>query len=164
MLLRQLSRFLVAVLPMCAFAACSDQSHRRTSRRKRWSAVREAERGYSRHVHDAVSADAKRPLNNPGRICNRCNRESCPGGSAVFQFCATRGKPAPSAVCNSGSGRWARVGTAGIISGGTEVGHALRVYDPAPQSVGTTIGFRFKYLSDVSGIANGVSAGADHTF
>ena len=26
MLLRQLSRFLVAVLPMCAFAACSDQS------------------------------------------------------------------------------------------------------------------------------------------
>src|SRR4026209_3024370 len=143
MLLRQLSRFLVAVLPMCAFAACSDQSP-------------VAPQGVNGGLQSARPSGGTpgtytmlfRPTPSGLSIIldayvTDATANPALGGSAVFPFCATRGKPAPSAVCNSGSGRWARVGTAGIISGGTEVGHALRVYDPAPQSVGTTIGFRF---------------------
>jgi len=85
-------------------------------------------------------------------------------GTAVFQFCSLGGKPAPSAGCDTGSGHWARWGSGGIIpSPSTLAGHALMTYDLVPPA-GTTIGFRFKYLSDGSGIANGVSAGADHTF
>lgn len=89
-------------------------------------------------------------------------------GSATFQFCAVRNAPRPSADCDSGPGHWVRWGTAGIIPPPSpNVGFALMTYDlvPAP---GTTIGFRFQYKGrfkgESSGIEDGESLPADHTF
>jgi hypothetical protein len=89
-------------------------------------------------------------------------------GTATFQFCALGSTPRPSADCDSGSGHWVRWGSAGIIpSPSTDVGFALMTYDLVP-TPGTTIGFRFRYNGKSrgasSGIANGVSPSADHTF
>ena len=86
------------------------------------------------------------------------------GGSAIFQYCSLQGEPAPSADCDTGSGGWVLWGKAGIIPPPSELaGHASMVYGLVPPS-GTTIGFRFRYIGQGSGIANGVSESADHTF
>ena len=89
-------------------------------------------------------------------------------GTATFQFCALGSTPRPSADCDSGSGHWVRWGSAPIIPPpSTNAGFALMTYDLAP-TPGTTIGFRFRYIGkskgESSGIANGVSPSADHTF
>lgn len=89
-------------------------------------------------------------------------------GTATFQFCARGSTPRPSADCDSGSGHWVRWGSAPVIPPpSTDAGFALMTYDLAP-TPGTTIGFRFRYLGkskgESSGIANGVSPSADHTF
>jgi hypothetical protein len=89
-------------------------------------------------------------------------------GTATFQFCAVGKAPRPRADCDSGSGHWVRWGSASIIPPpATNAGFALMTYDLAPTS-GTTIGFRFRYSGrskgDNSGIADGVSLSADHTF
>ena len=87
-------------------------------------------------------------------------------GTATFQFCAQGKTPRPSADCDAGSGHWVRWGTASIIPS-TNAGFALMTYDLAP-APGTTIGFRFRYSvrfkGESSGIADGVSPSADHTF
>jgi hypothetical protein len=87
-------------------------------------------------------------------------------GTAFFQYCALQQVPAPSAECDSGSGHWVFWVRAGIIHTdppGPNEGHALAVYDLAPPS-GTTIGFRFRYLGQGSGIANETSNSADYTW
>jgi hypothetical protein len=97
------------------------------------------------HVQDAFGVPAER-------------------GTAIFQYCSLHGVSAPSVDCDTGSGNWTLWGRAGIIpSPSPSVGDALMVYDLVPPS-GTTIGFRFRYIGQNSGIANGVSASRDFTF
>jgi hypothetical protein len=85
-------------------------------------------------------------------------------GTAVFQYCRSRGAPAPSAECTSGSGRWAFWGRAGILPDGHQnEGYALMAYHLAP-APGTTIGFRFRYSGQGSGIANGTSLPVDYSW
>ena len=83
-------------------------------------------------------------------------------GIAVFYYCARQGVPAPRGSCLTGSGRWLRYGSAGIIPTGSKQGHALMGYTEAPPS-GTTIGFRFRYTRG-STIANGYSNSANYTW
>jgi hypothetical protein len=83
-------------------------------------------------------------------------------GIAVFYYCSRQGKPTPRAACLTGSGRWVRYGSAGIISTGTKQGHALMGYTEAPPS-GTTIGFRSRYMQG-STIASGYSNSANYTW
>ena len=83
-------------------------------------------------------------------------------GIAVFYYCSRQGNPAPRAACLTGSGRWVRYGSAGIISTGTKQGHALMGYTEAPPS-GTTIGFRSRYMQG-STIASGYSNSANYTW
>jgi hypothetical protein len=84
-------------------------------------------------------------------------------GTAVFQYCRSRGAPAPAAECTSGLGRWAFWGRAGIIADGQFEGYALMAYHLAP-APGTTIGFRFRYSGQGSGIANGTSLPVDFSW
>jgi hypothetical protein len=85
-------------------------------------------------------------------------------GTAVFQFCSLQGNPAPTADCDTGPGNWTHYGMAEIIpSPFPSEGHALLTYNEAP-APGTTIGFRFRYVGQGSGIGNGMSLSADHTF
>jgi hypothetical protein len=90
------------------------------------------------------------------------------GGTATFQMCALQRIPAPSAECSSGSGSWVRVGSAGIIHTdppGSNEGHALFTPDFLAPPSGTTIGFRFKYIGQGTGITNSLSGNtADYTW
>ncbi|MDP9202763.1 MAG: hypothetical protein M3P26_12630 [Gemmatimonadota bacterium] len=78
-------------------------------------------------------------------------------GSVKYEYCWYQGDYAPSSSCDSGSGQWRR--------------HmALRV-DPIGSLVSfgscstpRTIGFRFTYSAQGSGIANGVSQSKDFTW
>lgn len=85
-------------------------------------------------------------------------------GSATFYYCSLQGNPAPSGTCLTGGGRWARYGSAGIIDAGPNQGHALLGFS-ASQPSGTTIGFRFRYSGQGSGIASASSDNvADYTW
>jgi hypothetical protein len=88
-------------------------------------------------------------------------------GAAAFYYCSLQGNPAPSEACLSGSGHWLRYGSAGFIHTdppGPKEGHALLEYTQSPPS-GTTIGFRFRYVGQGSGIANAWSDNvADYTW
>jgi hypothetical protein len=85
------------------------------------------------------------------------------GGTAVFQICLDRGGPTlqmvplPSAECaGGGSGTWVRLGSVGIDPA---TGNARIDFGIAPQF--TTVGFRFRYNAQGSGILNGVSLPLD---
>lgn len=88
-------------------------------------------------------------------------------GSVAFYYCSLQGNPAPSEACLTDSGHWVRYGSAGIIHTdppGPKEGHALLGYTESPPS-GTTIGFRFRYIGQGSGIANAWSDNvADYTW
>jgi hypothetical protein len=80
-------------------------------------------------------------------------------GSVIFQDCLLKGNPAPSAACVSGSGAWSHLITLPI----DQFGNALVDYGfvSTPR---TTIGFRFRYIGQGSGIANSPSASGDVTW
>jgi hypothetical protein len=85
-------------------------------------------------------------------------------GTAVFYYCSLRGNPAPSEACLTGSGRWARYGSAGIIPAGDKQGHALMGFTES-QPAGTTVGFHFKFNGSGTGIASAWSDNvADYTW
>ena len=103
-----------------------------------------------------------------GHVTGLVSGAPAESGTATFQFCALGKTPRPRADCDSGSGHWVRWGSAPIIPApSTDIGFALMTYDLAP-TAGTTIGFRFRYSGrsrgGSSGIADGVSPSADHTF
>lgn len=91
--------------------------------------------------------------------------DNCSGGPAqrgavTFQYCSLKGLPpnditradeAPSAACASGEGNWARLVTVQVNASGDALMNFGFV------SIPRTIGFRFKYLAQGSGIASGVS-------
>jgi hypothetical protein len=86
-------------------------------------------------------------------------------GTAVFQMCSVQGTPAPSTDCISGAGHWVRIGSAGIITSGPNAGHALFTPTSLAPPTGTTIGFRFRYIGQGSGIGNSLSDNAaDYTW
>src|SRR5215203_4843621 len=85
-------------------------------------------------------------------------------GSVVFYYCSLQGNPAPSETCLTGGGRWRRYGSSGIIGAGPNQGHALLTFTESQPS-GTTIGFRFKFSGQGSGIASAPSDNvADYTW
>jgi hypothetical protein len=79
-------------------------------------------------------------------------------GSVIFQDCEVMNHPAPFEKCDSGSGTWSFISTMRVdTNGNAEVDYGL-------VSTPETIGFRFRYLGQGSGIANGVSAPMDVTW
>ena len=79
-------------------------------------------------------------------------------GTVVFQECEVKNSPAPSAACDSGSGTWSHIIQMPVdTSGDAEVDFGF-VRTPR------TIGFRFKYFRQGSGIASGTSAPMDVTW
>ena len=101
------------------------------------------------HVEDAFGAPAQK-------------------GAVTFQYCSYRGLPpnditradeAPSAACASGEATWknlvARIGV-------DASGNAYLTFGIV--QIPRTVGFRFQYYGQGSGIANAVSAPADFTW
>lgn len=89
------------------------------------------------------------------------------GGRVTFQICLLRGGPTlqmvplPSSECESGgSGTWVHLAT---VEMGTcpslGSGYACIDFGVAPSTA--TVGFRFRYVGQGGGIANGVSAPLD---
>lgn len=99
------------------------------------------------HVEDAVGSPAQR-------------------GSVTFQYCSRRGPSndidradeAPKSECESGAASWARLQTVTVnTSGDAFAGFCC-------PSIPRTVGFRFKYSSQKSGIADGTSEARDFTW
>jgi len=81
------------------------------------------------------------------------------GGSVTFQYCSFKGLPpnditradeAPSSACDSGSAVWKNLGTVKVNGSGDAFITFGIVQIPR------TVGFRFRYAAQGSGIANGV--------
>jgi hypothetical protein len=89
-------------------------------------------------------------------------------GTVIFQYCSYKGLPpndiaradeAPSAACEDGSAAWANLPPGVSVD---TLGDAYR--DFGVVLIPRTVGFRFRYLGQGSGIANGVSASRDFTW
>jgi hypothetical protein len=78
-------------------------------------------------------------------------------GSVRYEYCWSQGDYAPSSSCDSGSGTWRRHMTVRVDPIGSLVGFGSC-------STPRTIGFRFTYSGQGSGIANGVSQSKDFTW
>ncbi len=76
-------------------------------------------------------------------------------GEVIFQDCEVKNSPGPSAACDSGSGVWAHVFQMSVDASGNAL------VDYGFISIPETIGFRFRYIGQGSGIANGVSKSGD---
>jgi hypothetical protein len=86
----------------------------------------------------------------------------------IFQYCSYKGLPpndiaradeAPTAACEDGSATWAN------LPRGVPVNASGDAYlDFGVVMIPRTVGFRFRYLGQGSGIANGVSAPEDFTW
>ena len=86
------------------------------------------------------------------------SRNPAKRGSVIFQDCEVMNHPAPFEKCNSGSGTWSFISTMSVnTNGNAEVDYGFI-------SIPDTIGFRFRYLGQGSGIANGASAPGDVTW
>jgi len=72
-------------------------------------------------------------------------------GSVSFQDCSLKGIPAPSHACVSGRGSWTHIITLPVDQNGEARVNFGFVSTPR------TIGFRFRYIGQGSGIANGES-------
>jgi hypothetical protein len=89
------------------------------------------------------------------------------GGSVTFQYCSLKGGPpndinradeAPSAACATRDATWANLlGVPVDASGNAYMNFGL-------VQIPRTVGFRFKYTGQGSGIANGTSAPSDFTW
>jgi hypothetical protein len=89
------------------------------------------------------------------------------GGLVTFQYCSYKGLPpnditradeAPSAACATNEAKWANLASVPVDASGNAYMNFGFV------SIPRTVGFRFRYTGQGSGIANGVSAPADFTW
>lgn len=89
------------------------------------------------------------------------------GGSVTFQYCSLKGGPAndinradeaPKSECENGTASWARLLSMNVNSSGDAYMNFGAVRIPR------TVGFRFKYSSKGSGIADGTSEAKDFTW
>jgi hypothetical protein len=92
-------------------------------------------------------------------------------GSATFEYCSYKGLPpnditradeAPLEACATGDATWKRLGTAPIIGEGSMAGDAY--LDFGVVQIPRTVGFRFRYTGQGSGVANGTSAPENFTW
>jgi hypothetical protein len=89
------------------------------------------------------------------------------GGRVIFEYCSLKGAPphditrpdeAPLSACADGSATWASLA-------GIDVNQAGNAYlDFGVVLIPRTVGFRYRYLGQGSGVANGVSSPADFTW
>lgn len=85
----------------------------------------------------------------------------------TFQYCSLKGFPlnditradeAPSSACTTGAGKWANLATLPVdVSGNAYLDFGIVL-------IPRTIGFRFRYAGQRSGIANGTSDPRDFTW
>jgi len=102
-------------------------------------------------VNTAVKLDAH-VTDSSGNLAMR--------GLWIFQDCLLKGIPAPSVQCDSGSGLWSNIQEVHFQSGlKFDVRIAYGIVSTAQ-----TIGFRFRYPAQGSGIANGISNSIDVTW
>jgi hypothetical protein len=89
------------------------------------------------------------------------------GGMVVFQYCSFKGLPpgditradeAPSAACADGSATWANLTVVPVSGSGDAYMNFGCVRIPR------TVGFRYKYLGQETGIKKGVGGPADFTW
>ena len=79
-------------------------------------------------------------------------------GAVVFQDCELRNHLAPSATCDTGVGTWSFISQMPVDASGNAA------VDYGFLSTPITVGFRFRYVGQGSGIANGASHSADATW
>jgi hypothetical protein len=89
------------------------------------------------------------------------------GGRVIFQACMQQRTWVPSAECESGEAHWTHVATVRVDEGSClpfapESGNACLTFGGMRTPI--TIGFRYRYIGQGSGIANGVSASQDMTW
>ncbi|HEX5574239.1 MAG TPA: hypothetical protein VFX42_00085, partial [Gemmatimonadales bacterium] len=108
----RLARFVFAAFAPLAFAGCSGSSPLAPDNVQYATVLAQPAEGtmylltvYATTVGRGVVLDA---------YVEDASRNPATSGTAVFQMCSLQGIPAPSTDCNSGSGRWVRVGMAGI--------------------------------------------------
>jgi hypothetical protein len=77
-------------------------------------------------------------------------------GSVTFEYCSLKGAPAPSTHCDSGSGSWTHLIVV-RVNGSGDTPYVSFGYCSSE----STIGFRFRYAGQGSGIANGLSPSRD---
>ena len=176
---RNPARFLAVIIPVVALVACSDQSPVAPS----------VDIGYSadvRAVARAVSGSYQVAfyVNGPGGLqpvssltvfqelilgAHVADASGAPaqGGSVTFQYCSYKGGPpndinrpdeAPSAACATREASWANLISVPVDGSGNAYMNFGFV------SIPRTVGFRFRYTGQGSGIANGVSAPSDFTW
>lgn len=99
-------------------------------------------------------------------VLNATTGRPATDGTATFQYCSRSGRKnditdadeAPKVECDEGSARWATVVSVGINQNGEAFGGFGFVQIPR------TIGFRFLFRPEKSGIASGVSSHLDFTW
>jgi hypothetical protein len=79
-------------------------------------------------------------------------------GAVIFEDCEMKNHLAPSATCDSGPGVWSHIFQIAVDASGNAA------VDYGFLSTPTTVGFRFRYIGQGSGIANGKSLSADVTW
>jgi len=75
-------------------------------------------------------------------------------GTVTYEYCSLGNVKVQSSNCDTGSGRWKRLWSVSVDSVGSLFGFGAC-------STPRTIGFRFRYAGQNSGIADGVSASKD---
>jgi len=162
---RKLAHLSLAVLGAFAFVACSDQSPvapRGTADGVQYETI------LAQPVEGTYTISFQPTSSGLGVILVAyvadASGNPAESGTAIFSYCSLHGVPAPSCDCVTGLGSWLHWGTTSIL-GPTSAfpGYGFLTYDLIPPA-GTTIGFRFQYLSKGNGIANHVSEPEDHTF
>jgi hypothetical protein len=159
----RLAAFIFAALAPFAFTGCSDQSPIApdASLDDGQKVTPFAELAVGTYLLTVYATTAGRGAVLDAYVQNASGNPAT-SGMAVFDYCSRKGNPAPSAACLTGSGRWVRYGSAGIISTGAKQGHALMGYTEAVPA-GATIGFRYRYTRG-STIASGYSNSANYTW
>ncbi len=161
----KLARFSFAVIAAVAFVACSDQSPVAPG------ATPDGIRDLSL-LAQGVQGSYELELFLSGselilkaHVSELVSGEPAQGGRVIFQVCLLKGGPTlqmvplPSSECDSGgSGNWVHLAGLQIDAGtcpGLGSGFACLNFGIAPSTA--TVGFRFRYIGQGSGIANGVS-------
>ena len=158
---RTLARLIVAVIASGsgALAACSDQS----------PVAPTAAPGAVRHLSLLAqlvpgTGDISFVPGSGGHVTLVATVTGAEGGVVKFQFCAQKTGlefgfptiPLPSAECEpGGSGRWFAAATVPVVAGEAS-------FDFSRVSSGNTIGFRFVYVGQGSGIGNFTSPARDY--
>lgn len=175
---RNLARLIVAVLAAGAFVACSDQSPVAPGATPdgvgdlsllSQPVPGTLELSFFKNGPSGLEPVSSLPVCIVGSVCEELilgahvEASGVPPqrGAVIFQYCSFKGLPpndieradeAPMAACESGSATWANLPPSVPVNAS---GDAYR--DFGLVRIPRTVGFRFRYLGQGSGIANGVS-------